>query len=113
MAVTITVADVFNDVGGSKPLRTDLDATAQARLLAVATALVEDYAGAAPEVIMNEAAVRFCGWLLEAPADGRITTRDDTFTTRWAANGQRGFLLSGAQDLLRPWHVQSERARAI
>ena len=110
MAVDITVADVF---GGAKPLRTDLDSTGQERLLAVATSLVEDYAESAPTSVQNEAVIRVMGWLLQAPTDGRTTDTDDTYTIRWSRHGQRGFLLSGAQDLLRPWRVQSERAGVI
>ena len=111
MAVTIVVADVFGD--GAKPLHTDLDAIAQARLLAVAKAQVEHYAEAAPEAVSNEAAVRLMGWLLGAPPDGAVSDRDDTYERRWSRQGQRGFLLSGAQDLLRPWRVQPERAAVI
>ncbi len=113
MAVTIVTSDVFGSGSDAKPLNTGLDYTGQLRLLAVATATVENYAPAAPEVVQNEAVIRFMGWLMQAPADGRTSDRDDTYMVRWAANGQRGFLLSGAQDLLRPWHVQSERAGVI
>ena len=113
MAVTITAADIFGSGSDAKPLVTGLDSTGQARFLAVATALVEDYAPLAPEAVQNEAVVRMAGWLLQAPADGRTGDRDDTYTLRWSANGQRGFLLSGAQDLLRPWRVQPERAAVI
>lgn len=113
MAVTITTADIFGSGSDAKPLNTGLDSMGQARLLAVATALVEDYAGTAPTAVQNEAVIRLCGWLLQAPADGRTTETDDTYTVRWSRHGQRGFLLSGAQDLLRPWHVQAERAGII
>ena len=113
MAVTITTADIFGSGSDAKPLRTGLDSTGQARLLAVATALVQDYAEAAPAEVQNEAVVRLCGWLLMAPSDGRVAEVDDTYTIRFARNGQRGFLLSGAQDLLRPWRVQAERAGVI
>lgn len=113
MAVTITAADVFSSMGDAKPLRTGLDSTGQARFLAVATAHVEDYAASAPEAVQNEAVVRLCGWLLQAPSDGAVEDRDDTYSRRWSRHGQRGFLLSGAQDLLRPWRVQSERAGVI
>ena len=113
MAVTITTADIFGSSSDAKPLRTGLDSTGQSRLLAVAKELVEDYAPGAAEAVQNEAVVRLCGWLLQAPTDGRTTDRDDSYMVRWSAHGQRGFLLSGAQDLLRPWHVQSERAGVI
>ena len=93
MAVTITVADVFGSIGDAKPLSTGLDSTGQSRLLAVAKALIEDYAEGAPEDVLNEAVVRLCGWLLQAPTDGRTTDRDDTYMVRWSAHGQRGFLL--------------------
>ena len=110
MAVTITEADVF---GSGRPLQTDLDPMGQTRLLVVAQELVDDYAPAAPEAVQNEAVVRFCGWLMQAPSDGRVADTDDTYTVRWSRHGQRGFLLSGAQDLLRPWRIQSERAAVI
>ena len=113
MAVTITAADIFTSGSDAKPLNTGLDSTGQARLLAVATALVEDYAPEAPEAVSNEAVARLCGWLLQAPSDGAVADTDDTYTRRWARHGQRGFLLSGAQDLLRPWRVQAERAGII
>ena len=113
MAVTITVADIFGNGTDAKPLVTGLDSTGQGRLLAVATALVEDYAEAAPAEVQNEAVVRMCGWLLQAPSDGAVADTDDTYTRRWARNGQRGFLLSGAQDLLRPWGGKPERAAII
>ena len=113
MAVTITVADIFGSGSDAKPLVTGLDSTGQARLLAVASALVEDYAESAPTAVQNEAVVRFCGWLLQAPSDGRVADTDDTYTARWSRHGQRGFLLSGAQDLLRPWRVKAERAGII
>ena len=113
MAVKITAADIFGSGSDAKPLRTGLDSTGQARLLAVATAMVQNYAPAAPEAVSNEAVVRLCGWLLQAPSDGKITDSDDTYTVRWSRHSQRGFLLSGAQDLLRPWRVQSERAAVI
>ena len=113
MAVTISTTDIFGSGSDAKPVTTGLDSTGQARLLAVATALVEDYAEAAPAEVQNEAVVRLCGWLLQAPSDGRITDTDDTYTVRWSRNGQRGFLLSGAQDLLRPWRAQAERAGVI
>ena len=113
MAVTISTSDIFGSGSDAKPLSTGLDQMGQSRLLAVAKALVEDYAEGAPDDVQNEAVVRLCGWLLQAPTDGRTTDRDDTYMVRWSAHGQRGFLLSGAQDLLRPWHVQNERAGVI
>ena len=113
MAVTISISDIFGSGSDAKPVNTGLDSTGQARLLAVASELVEDYAPLAPEAVQNEAVVRLCGWLLTAPSDGRTTDRDDTYMVRWSAGSQRGFLLSGAQDLLRPWRVQAERAGVI
>ena len=113
MAVTITAADIFGSGSDAKPLNTGLDSTGQARLLAVASELVTDYAPAAPEAVQNEAVVRLAGWLLQAPSDGAVADTDDTYTRRWSRHGQRGFLLSGAQDILRPWRVQAERAGVI
>ena len=105
MAVTLTDAELASALAVNDALAL--------RLLPVSVALVERFAPAAPEAVQNEAVVRFVGWLLQAPSDGRTTDRDDTYMVRWAAHGQRGFLLSGAQDLPRPWHVQSERAGVI
>ena len=82
-----------------------------ARLLAVAMALVEQYAPGAPEAIQNEATVRTAGWLGHTPVGSisRIQTgpRETEYTP-----GQTGALRhSGAMSLLAPWKVR--RAGAI
>ena len=80
MAVTITTADIFGSGSDAKPLRTGLDSTGQSRLLAVAKALVEDYAPGAAEDVQNEAVVRLCGWLLQArPTGARLTGTTPTW----------------------------------
>ena len=70
---------------------------------AVSAALVERYAPGAPQVIRNEAAIRFAGYLGQA-ASGTVTkigfrNMDIEFITNHAAM----FRNSGAAGLLSPW----------
>ena len=60
------------------------------RQLAVAEARIEGYAVDAPDEVKNEAAIRFVGYLLEAPTAARTP--------------QNAFVNSGAQALLSDWH---------
>ena len=62
MAVTLTVEALAAAVGFSA----GADTKPAGRVLPVATALVEDYAPAAPEAVQNEAVIRFAGYLLNA-----------------------------------------------
>ncbi len=112
MAVNLTIAQAF---GQDKPIRTSADEETQTHMLAVAKAVVDDYAGTStPQAVSNEAAIRVMGWLNSAPMDGQISERDDSYSVRWAANmGPRALLLSGAQELLRPWHTEIERGVVI
>ena len=61
------------------------------RQLAVAEDIIEAYANDdCPDDVKNEAAIRFVGYLLEAPAMSR--------------NPQNAFTNSGAKSLLSGWH---------
>lgn len=60
------------------------------RQLAVAEHRIELAAPDAPDDVKNEAAVRFVGYLLEAPLASR--------------NPVNAFINSGAKALLSPWH---------
>ena len=60
------------------------------RHLATATALIESYAPNAPEAVQNEAAIRLCGWLYDAPSHGMRGI-------------QNGLSASGAAALLGRW----------
>ena len=81
----------------------DLDDTTGQRLGAVASALVEQYAPDAPQVLRNEAVLRVVGWLLDAPSSN---IRGQTIGPMQVdfAPSQRGALLhSGAKTLLYPF----------
>ena len=68
MAVTLTVADLLSALRlGQTP-----EETAQGvRLLAYATAAIEQHALSAPTAISNEAAIRLAGYLFDQPFAGR------------------------------------------
>ena len=61
------------------------------RALAVAVATIDEYAVAAPETIKDEAAIRFVGYVLEAPL--------------YARQPAQPFVNSGSKALLSPWHA--------
>ena len=104
MAVTISASDLAD----AAQLR---DGTEAARLLAVATALVEDAAPGAPEAIQNEAAIRVAGWLAHT-APGSIRKVDTgPKSTEYAVSHTGGLRYSGALALLAPWVVH--RAGAV
>ena len=62
MAVTIIRDEIIDDIGAHHAS----DLPRLERMLAVATEVVESYAPNAPEVIQNEAAIRFVGYLAQA-----------------------------------------------
>ena len=75
--------------------------TEMTRHLAVAEASIDRYAEDAPDVVKNEAAVRFVGYLLEAPPVSRLGA---------TTSGTDAFSNSGAKALLSSWHtLGSER----
>lgn len=103
MAVTLTQAQV--------ELATGADATTAARVLATATALVDEFAPAAPEAVANEAALRCAGWLVEAPASGLRSDRAGDLGASFTPAATGAMRASGAMSLLSQWKVR--RAGAI
>ena len=103
MAVTITAAEPAEAVG--------VDSATATRLLEVAKTTVERYAPSAPAAIQGEAAIRFSGWLAEAPASG--ARREDTgdISTAFSPAMTGGFRASGAMALLSPF--KQRRAGSI
>lgn len=105
MPVTITQTMFANAVG----LGHDINAANRAFPTVVAT--VERYAPDAPDAVLNEAAVRFGGWLAEAPASGARSESTGDISTSFSPAMTGGFRASGAMALLSPWKVR--RAGAI
>ena len=100
MVVTLTVAQAAADRllgdGVTDPPEPTLGTLT--RLLATATAIVENYASAAPESVQNTAASLICGYIYDAPIG------DSTRFSNALAN-------SGAQALLSRW--QSQRVAIV
>ena len=67
MAVTLSVAELARAVRAGT---TDAETAELTRLLAVGSDVVIQFAPDAPEAILNEAVVRVCGWLYDAPTTG-------------------------------------------
>ena len=63
---------------------------------------VKRYAKNAPTEIKNEALILFAAWIYQASAQSRRVFPNDNEGP--PINASRGFLLSGAQGLLAPWH---------
>ena len=104
MAVTLTPSELAEALS--------VDATLASRLLAVAVALVEQYAPGAPAAVQNEAAIRLAGWLRETPAGGiRSETTGDVRTSFDGARAMGALRHSGAMGLLTTWRTR--RAGAI
>ena len=78
MAVTVTSAELAEAVG--------VDSATATRLLAVATALVTQYAPDAPGAIANEGAIRCAGWLAEQPAASITGETEGDVRTSYAAD---------------------------
>lgn len=83
--------------------QTGADVDRADRVVAVAAELVNRYAPRAPESVRVEAALRCCGWMLQAPSDG--ARREDTgdISTAWSPTVTGAMLASGAKGLLSPW----------
>ena len=93
MAVTLTALDfaiALRVSDGAAPLESPIDSL-MGRLLTASTALVEDYAGAAPEAIQNEATIRLGGFLYDAAPSRQFQNPMDN---------------SGARALLAPFRVR-------
>ena len=82
-----------------------------AQLGAVASALVEREAPGAPQVIRDEAVIRFAGYLAQSDFGGIRQETIGPMTTEYVVNHQAAFRNCGAMALLSPWKVR--RAGAI
>ena len=80
-------------------------------LMAVASAMIEREASAAPQAIKNEAVVRYAGYLAMSGFGAIDTERDGEREIKHRPNHAAMFLNSGAQGLLSPWKIR--RAGAI
>ena len=103
MAVTVTATALAQALGVNQALAD--------RLLPVVTALIQQYAPGAPDVVQNEAAIRCCGWLAEQPAASVSSEATGDIATRYAINNVSALRHSGAMALLSGWKVR--RAGAI
>ena len=80
---------------------------AAARLLAVASQVVAQYAGAAPDAIANEAATRVAAYLLADDAGARVLRQLKTESVEIEIRAPGSAVrLSGAGALLSPWRVR-------
>ena len=100
MAVTITAAELAEDIGST--------AAVSDRLLLVVTDLVEAYAPDAPDAVSNEAAIRCAGWLADTPSSA--VARSDAVVGSVETEMEYGPALrysalraSGAMGLLSGW----------
>ena len=85
-----------------------------ARLLPVASALVERYAATAPQAVKDEAVIRCAGALYESPASPFMQGEDigpksATYAPQ-PGGGWSALRRSGAMGLLSPWKVRRARA---
>ncbi len=108
MAV-VTVAELITalSLDESTP---DLAVTAT-RLLEVATALVEEYAPAAPDPVRAEAIIRCAGWLHQTPSSSFRAERVGEYETQRWAGSLSALRHSGAMALLTRY--KQRRAGAI
>ena len=104
MAVTLTAEQLKAEVNTAD---TEGQTTRAARILAVATEKVSDYLGDAytdaPESIVNEAVIRFGGYLAQSDYG---TVRDERIGERavsYAMNHAAMFRSCGAMSLLNPY----------
>ena len=103
MAVSLSVADLESAAG--------LTSAQATRLLPVATALVEQYAPSAPSEVQNEAVIRVCGFMRQAPS-GLRKVGASSLDIEYDVAGQKAPLRnSGALSILSPF--KKRRAGAI
>ena len=99
----LTAADLADAIGA--------DTATAARLLEVATALVDRFTTGAPASIRREAVIRCAGWLHEAPASGARMESEGEIRTAFSPAMTGALRSSGAMGLLSPWKIR--RAGAI
>ena len=103
MAVTISVIELAAELGS--------DSATATRLLAVATALIEQYGAVAPEEIENESVLRISGYLHGQPKASIRAESVGSLSVDYAPSRQGALRHSGAMALLSPFKVR--RAGAI
>ena len=108
MAVTVSASSFAAATGLAE---TDPGGTVAARLLAVATRVVEDYAPDAPEVLQNEAVIRFGGYLGQSDFGGIPEETIGPQSVKYTVNHAAAFRNCGAAALLTRYRVR--RAGAI
>ena len=106
MAVTLTAAELAGRVKGAAD-----DSATAAQLLAVASALIEQYAPGAPEALQNEACVRFAGYLASSDFGSIPKESIGPRSIDYVVNHASAWRNSGAAMLLSRWRVR--RAGAI
>ena len=107
MAVTITAAQLADRIQGAAAESTDR----AAELLVVATAMVQQYAPAAPDVLQNEATIRLAGYLAQSDFGPIVKETIGPRAVDYVVNHAPAFRNSGAAMLLSRWRVR--RAGAI
>ena len=108
MAVTIDAAVLAAATGLAE---TDPGGPVAARVLAVATQVVEDYAPDAPEALQNEAVIRFAGYLSQSDFGGIPEETIGPLSVKYTVNHAAAFRNCGAAALLTRYRVR--RAGAI
>ena len=111
--VTITAEELAAEIGINLAAHPDEITRAQ-RLLAVATERVTRYAqGAAPSIMLNEACIRYAGYLGGSDFGGVASETIGPQTTSYTSptHNASAFRSSGAEALLSPYKVR--RAGAI
>lgn len=101
--MTLTAAELAAVLGA--------DETDAARLLAVAAALVTDYAPGAPDALANEATIRFAGYLGSADWGDASRLAAGPVVVESVTNHAAAFRNSGAAMLLTRYRVR--RAGAV
>ena len=94
MAITLTAETLAEAIGAED------SPTVAARVLAVASQVITDYAPDAPDAVADEAAIRFAGYLYGSDY-GAIRSEDlGPMTVSYATNHAAAFRFSGAAGLL-------------
>lgn len=96
MAVTIVRDDIIDDIGAYDPS----DLPRLDRMLAVATEVVLSYAPNAPDIMHNEAAIRFIGYLGQADYGTIRSESAGERSVEYHLNHSTAFRNCGAEMLL-------------
>ena len=86
MAVKLSVDELASAIRITLPLNVTLAARLES-LLEAATAMVQEYAGAAPTEVQNEAVIRICGYMHD-----NDPARNRRFSDVLAVSGAAGIL---------------------